>query len=158
MILGISGSIFVRILLNIIQSYLLKRHKIPKRKLLLISNKSEKSMQSILQDIGASRIYEIVAYANSKEKSSISFPHVSNVQEIESLVSGRQCDEILYIDSDFSKDELYKVWELSKIYGVRYRYVSNNFDITKTNTSLSLINRTPVIEIQNTPLENWGRI
>jgi len=53
---------------------------------------------------------------------------------------------------------LYRLWELSRIYGVRYRYITNNFDITKTNTTLSLINQTPVIEIQNTPLENWGRI
>jgi hypothetical protein len=76
MILGISGSILVRILLNIIQSYLLRKKIIPKRKLLLITNKSEKSMQSILQDIRDSKIYSIVAYANEKEKKSISLPYL----------------------------------------------------------------------------------
>lgn len=70
----------------------------------------------------------------------------------------RICDEILYIDSDFSKEDQYKIWELARIYGVRYRYITNNFDVTKTNTFLSLIHRTPVIEIQNTPLEHWGRV
>jgi exopolysaccharide biosynthesis polyprenyl glycosylphosphotransferase len=158
MILGILGSIFVRILLNIIQSYLLRKKIIPKRKLLLVTNKSEKSMQSILQDIRDSKIYNIVAYANDKKKKNITLPYLWGIKEIEKLISQHLCDELLYIDSDFSKDKLYKIWEISKIYGVRYRYISNNFDVTKTNTSLSLINHTPVIEIQNTPLENWGRV
>jgi hypothetical protein len=77
------------------------------------------------------------------------------MSQIEKILQKHMCDEILYIDSDFEKKELYKIWELSRIYGTRYRYITNNFDITKTNTSLSLINKTPVIEIRNTPLENW---
>jgi hypothetical protein len=76
MILGILGSIFVRILLNIIQSYLLRKKIIPKRKLLLVTNKSEKSMQSILQDIRDSKIYNIVAYANDKKKKNITLPYL----------------------------------------------------------------------------------
>lgn len=158
MILGVFGSIFIRIILNILQAFLLKKKIIPKRRLLLITNKSEKSMQSILQDIWSSKIYEIIAYANKKEEKNMTLNYLWNIEKIEELISGHLCDEILYIDSDFSKNDLYKIWELSKIYWVRYRYVSNNFDVTKTNTSLSLINQTPVIEIQNTPLENWGRV
>ncbi|MDR0772461.1 MAG: hypothetical protein LBF15_05605 [Candidatus Peribacteria bacterium] len=41
---------------------------------------------------------------------------------------------------------------------MRYRYITNSFDITKTNTSLSLINNIPVIEINNTSLDNWAKI
>jgi exopolysaccharide biosynthesis polyprenyl glycosylphosphotransferase len=158
MILWIFWSICIRILLNIIQGYLLKKNKIPKRRLLLITNKSEKSMQPILQDIKASKIYNIIAYSNEKKRKNIKLSYLWGITEIEKLASSHLCDEILYIDSDFSKDNLYKIWELSKIYWIRYRYISNNFDVTKTNTSLSLINQTPVIEIQNTPLEHWGRI
>jgi len=74
------------------------------------------------------------------------------------LFENKKCDEILYIDSDLNKDELLQLWELSKIFGIRYRYITNSFDITKTNTTLSLINKIPVIEIKNTPLENWGKV
>jgi len=74
---------------------------------------------------------------------------------LESLLQGHGCDEILYVDSNFGKKDLFYIWDLCKIFGIRYRYITNSFDITKTNTTLSLINKTPVIEIQNTPLENW---
>ena len=66
-----------------------------------------------------------------------------------------KCDEVLYIDSDYTKKELFQLWELSRIFGLRYRYITNSFDITKTNTSLSLIHNIPVIELENTSLNNW---
>ena len=158
MVLWVFWSIFVRIILNIVQSFLLRKKIIPKRSLLLITNKSEKAMKSILLDIRNSKIYNVIGYGNEKAKKTANLKYIWNIKHIEKLISQHKCDEILYIDSDFSKDDLYKIWELSKIYAVRYRYISNNFDVTKTNTSLSLINQTPVIEIQNTPLENWWRI
>lgn len=158
MIWAMLGSISVRVILNIIQWQLLKRKLIPKRKLLLISSKSEKSISSILEDIKSSKIYQILGYANTKKHKNISLTYLWDLKELEALISQHECDEILYIDSNFSKNELYRIWELSRIYGVRYRYITNNFDVTKTNTSISLINKTPVIEIENTPLENWGRI
>ncbi len=158
MIIAIFGSIFSRIILNIIHSYLLKYNIISKRRLLLISSDGEKSMKNILDDIKSSQVYTIIWYANLHKQSKTKIPYIWATNEIEELCSARKCDEILYIWSDFSKSELYKIWEISRIYWVRYRYITNNFDVTKTNTSLSLINRTPVIEIKNTPLENWWRI
>ncbi|NDK09477.1 sugar transferase [Candidatus Gracilibacteria bacterium] len=157
-ILAMFGSMSVRIILNFIQSSLLQNNIIAKRNILLVSNKSETKMSGILKDISASKIYNIVGYANSSPNENISLKFYDGISKIEKLISHHKCDEILYIDSDFNKKELYRLWELSRIYGVRYRYITNNFDITKTNTTLSLINQTPVIEIQNTPLENWGRI
>ncbi len=158
MLLGMSGSIIVRLLLNSIQSYLLKIKKISQRNLLLISNKTSKSMLPILDDIVSSKIYNILGYCNTQKKKNNSLLYIGGIKKIEELLKKHACDEILYIDSDFWKSDLYKIWELSRTYGVRYRYITNNFDITKTNTSLSLINKTPVIEIENTPLEYWWRI
>ncbi len=115
-------------------------------------------MKGILRDIHSSKIYNVIWYGNTVQSPTLSMKFFKWIKNIENIISSHECDEILYIDSDFNKKELYKLWELSRIYGVRYRYITNNFDVTKTNTTLSLINQTPVIEIQNTPLENWGRI
>jgi len=60
---------------------------------------------------------------------------------------------MLYIDSDFNNKELYNIWDFSRIYGIRYRYITNGFDVTKTNTTISLLNKIPVIEIKNTSLD-----
>ena len=151
-------SIFIRILLNFIRSLLLENRIISPRNLLLISNKSEKTLTPILADIKSSKIYSIIGYANTQKVTKNSMTYIWGLQDIEKISSSHTCDEILYIDSDFSKQELYKIWEIARSYGVRYRYITNNFDVTKTNTTLSLINQTPVIEILNTPLDNWNRI
>ncbi len=158
MLTAIIGSISIRIMLNAMQNILLKYWKISKRNLLIINNISEKKIHHILGDIVASKIYSIVWYSNSQEIRNIELPYIWNLTKIQEYMSLHLCDEILYIDSDYSKEELYKIWELSRTYWIRYRYITNNFDITKTRTLLSLINQTPVIELQNTPLEHWGRV
>jgi len=58
------------------------------------------------------------------------------IEKLEKWFEKKKCDEILYIESDFSKKELLALWELTKIYGIRYRYITNSFDVTKTNTLL----------------------
>lgn len=158
MIAAILGSSIIRIILNTIQNTLLKYGKIAKRNLLIINNISEKKIRNILDDILASKIYGIVWYSNPTEIKNITLSYIWNISKIQEYMSKHICDEILYIDSDYNKEELYKIWELSRTYGIRYRYITNNFDVTKTHTLLSLINQTPVIELQNTPLEHWGRV
>lgn len=158
MILSMFGSSIMRIFLNSLQGYLLKIGKLGARNIVLVSNESDAKLKNIVRDIEKSKIYSIIWYSNSSENPGSNMNFIGDMDELESLLASRSVDEILYISSDYTKSELYHIWELAKIYGVRYRYITNNFDITKTNTTLSLIYQTPVIEIQNTPLEHWGRI
>jgi len=158
LIIGTSAVIFQRIVIHYIQKILLKYKFVSKRNLLIISSLGKKDISAILKDIKYSKVYKLVWYCNSKKVSALDIKYLWWVDNIEALAEKKEIDEILYISSDFSKTELYTIWEFSRIYWVRYRYITNNFDVTKTNTSLSLINRTPVIEIKSTPLENWSRV
>lgn len=158
LIISVLWSISLRILINTLQGILLRKKMIPKRNIVLISNKSWTLLKNILHDISESKIYNILWYSNSDKIKSEKIEYIGSIEKLELVLKNHSCDEILYIDSDYSKKELYEIWELSRIYGVRYRYITNSFDVTKTNTTLSLIHQTPVIEIQNTPLEYWGRI
>jgi exopolysaccharide biosynthesis polyprenyl glycosylphosphotransferase len=150
-------SILVRFFLNIVQQMLLKKWYLSKRNLLLISNVDSQKLSNILTDIKLANIYNVLGYINARDIDS-PLTYLWSIKEFEELVSMRSCDEILFLDSDFSKTELYEIWEISRIYGIRYRYITNNFDITKTNTSLWLLYKTPVIELNNTPLQNWNRV
>lgn len=116
-------------------------------------------MEELYDDIHDSKIYTIVGYVNEEKiKKNKRIPYIWGLKKLESMLKNHLCDEILYVDSSFGKKDLFHIWDLCKIYGIRYRYVTNSFDITKANTTLSLINKTPVIEIKNTPLDNWGRV
>jgi hypothetical protein len=127
--------------------------------MLLIHNLPDTKLQELYDDIQNSKIYSLAGYVNTQKISDCKkTQYLGSMKDLRKILEKNKCDEILYIDSGFSKKELFEIWELCKIYGVRYRYITNSFDITQTNTTLSLINRTPVIEIKNTPLENWGRV
>ncbi|MCD5385091.1 exopolysaccharide biosynthesis polyprenyl glycosylphosphotransferase [Candidatus Gracilibacteria bacterium] len=157
-IIGSILIIFERIILNNIEYYLLKKGILSKKKLLIISNKDKAEIKEILKDIKKSKVYKIIGYSNKKNIGIKGIKFRGDIQKIQQLFEKKLCDEVLYIDSDFSKKELFILWELTRIFGIRYRYITNSFDITKSNTTLSLINNIPVIEIKNTPLDNWGKV
>jgi lipopolysaccharide/colanic/teichoic acid biosynthesis glycosyltransferase len=154
----IFGLFISRLFLGVIQNFLLKKWYISKKNLLIITNKSKKEIEPILDDIYETGIYSIVWYANPEEIKMKDIPYVGWFWETLKILQSRSCEEILFIDSDFGKDELLQIWEISRIFGIRYRYITNSFDVTRSNTSISLINHIPVIEINTTPLDNWGRV
>ncbi|MDP2090286.1 MAG: exopolysaccharide biosynthesis polyprenyl glycosylphosphotransferase [Candidatus Gracilibacteria bacterium] len=157
-IIGTISVILERIILNNIEYYLLKIGYLRKKRLLIINNKNLKDIKEVLEDIKKSKIYKIIGYANLKNKEIEGLKFIGSLNKIQKLFENKKCDEVLYIDSDYGKKDLKSLWELTRIFGIRYRYITNSFDITKTNTTLSLINNIPVIEIKNTPLDNWGKV
>lgn len=150
--------IFERIILNNIEHYLLKKWILSKKKLLIINNQEINKIKEILDDIKKSKVYEIIWYSNIEDKNINWLKFIWKINKIQKLFEKKKCDEILYIDSDYWKKDLFQLWELTRIFWIRYRYITNSFDITKTNTTLSLINSIPVIEIKNTPLDNWWKV
>lgn len=147
-----------RILLNNLEYYLLKIWFLSKKNLLIINNKKINKISEILEDIKESKVYEIIWYINKEDIKIDWLEYVWKTEELKKLFENKQIDEILYIDSDFNKKELLEIWELTRIFWIRYRYITNSFDVTKSNTSLSLINKIPVIEINFTSLDNWAKI
>lgn len=150
--------ILERVLLNYLEYFLLWKWILEKKQLLLINNKSTENIKKILKDIKETKIYEIIWYANKEDIGSSKIKYLWDIDEIKKIFEKKKCDEILNIDSDFNKNELLELWELTRTFGVRYRYITNSFDVTKTNTTLSLINNIPVIEINNTSLDDWAKI
>ncbi len=150
--------ILQRILLNNIQKLLLEFKIIEKRKMLLINNKSDDEIYNILRDIKKANIYKIVWYVNKKEIENTKYKYLWAAKKIEKMYIDNKIDEILYIDSDFSSKELYEFWDFSRILWLRYRYLTNGFDVTKTNTTITLLNQIPVMEIKTTPIDAWARV
>ncbi len=148
-----------RIILNIIQNILLKKNIIKKRKILIITNKKIEKIKHIIDDIKKSAIYEIVWFSNLKnEEKKLKLKFIEWLSNLKKFLKNKKTDEIIYINSDFSKEQLYEIWETSRIYNIRYRYIPNSFDVTKSNSKLTLLNKIPVIELENTGLDGWWRV
>ena len=151
--------ILERIILNQVEYFLTKKWYLSRKNILLINNKKYEEIKEIIKNIKLSKSYKIIWYSNSsKVENLIKIPYLWDFSKIQKKFENRKIDEILYIDSNFWKKELKWIWELSRIFWVNYNYVTNSFDVTKTNTTLSFINSIPVIEIKNTPLNSWSKI
>ncbi|MDD4151471.1 MAG: sugar transferase, partial [Candidatus Gracilibacteria bacterium] len=149
--------ILSRIFLNLLQNYLIEKGILEKRKIIILSNKNEEDLNYIIEDIEKASIYEIIGYAN-KTQNENNINYLGNKQKVLDIIKSKLVDEIIFVTSDFSAKELQEIWEYSRIYGIRYRYITNSFDITKLNTEISMLYKIPLIEIKNTPLDAWGRV
>ncbi len=149
--------ILERIFLNSLEYFLMEKWIISKKNLILITNKKEEKIKEILDDIKNAKVYNIIWYSNKEklQKTKLKFIDIKNLKK---YLKNKKADEILYIDSDFSKKELYEIWEYTRFFWTRYRYITNSFEVSKTNTSLSLINNIAVIEINNSSLNAWAKI
>lgn len=147
--------ILSRFLLNKIQNYLLNKSIIPKTNLLLINNKNYWEIKNIIENISQTNSYNIIWYINSRKHNS-KIKYLWN--DIKDALNKHKIDEILYIDSEYNNDELFNIWDLARIKWIRYKYITNSFDVTKLNTEIWLINKIPVVEIKNTSLEWFSRL
>ena len=136
--------ILERIWLNNLYYYLMNKKIISKSNLVLITNKEKSTIKYIIDDVKKAKIYKRIKY--------------KNLDDLKKIIKNKEVDEIIYIDSNFNEEEKFELWELTRIFWVRYRYLTNSFDITKTNTELSLINKIPVLELKATPLNDWNII
>lgn len=143
-IIAISWIILERIWLNNLSYYLMNKKIFSKINLILITNKNKSEIKYIVDDVKKAKIYKIIKY--------------KNLGDLKKLIENRKVDEIIYIDSKLLEEEKFELWELTRIFWIRYRYLTNSFDITKTNTEFSLINKIPVLELKSTPINWWNII
>lgn len=155
---AMSISIILRIILNNIQYSCMNRGLISKRRIILINNKSLKAIQHIITDLKKAQIYDVIWYINTHDIEIDELTYRGKKKDFLQLCETKQVDEVLCIESDFSKKDLYKIWDISRIFWIQYRYLTNGFDITKTNTQLSLIHNIPTLEIKTTSLGMWWRV
>lgn len=150
--------IFNRILLNFVQNFMLRKWKLSKRRILFISNRKKGNIKEIFKDLASTKVYDFSWYVNKSDIRDPNLKYIWGIKDLKKLLEKRKIDEILYVDSDFDEEEKFEIYEYSKIYGVRYRYVTNYFDVTKTNTEVSLLNKLTLMEIKSSKLDAPWRI
>lgn len=67
-------------------------------------------------------------------------------------------EEILSLDSDFSKSDLDEIFEVARTYGVGYRYADRFLLAESKRTRVSFVAGVPVVEVVSIGLGPWGRV
>lgn len=149
--------IFERFVLTIVRAFMYKKKMFKKSKVFIIWDNKFLDNNQILLSFKNSNEYKIkwisdnYILKNSKNKT-------YNIDELKTFITKRKIDEILYVNSNYSKEDINNIWELSKIFWIKYRYIANTFDLEKTNTIMSLVNDIPALEICSTRLSWWNSI
>lgn len=150
------GIILERFILGRVEQFLVKKGALKKTKILLILHDKN---EEIIGALSNASIYEIIGYASQKSIDSIqNIPYIESIEDVIMNIREGRVDEVLLVQSDFSRDLIQEIFEFCRIYGVRYRYIANSFETTKINTEISFLGKIPVIEIKNIGLTPWGRI
>jgi hypothetical protein len=79
-----------------------------KNNLILITNKKETEIKYILDDIRKAKIYNLIKF--NYKMSTEGFTSLCE------LIKNKKVDEIIYINSDFTKEEKFEIWELTRIF------------------------------------------
>ena len=73
-VLSLCGMLLSRVLLNVLQAFLLKRHLLPRRNIILCLG--SESIDRVMQYLGQSTIYHIVGYTASDKFDSLDCPYL----------------------------------------------------------------------------------
>jgi len=137
--------IFARYLLQLIQRYLLRRHDIGVHRILLIGQNGKLSAINRLIRQNKNLGYQVIGQIDST--------HIRDIKEIREK---RGIDEIILCEPSITDEEQEKLIDYCAINNIVYKYVATT--LQTTNMKLSVLGDEPIIEVQHTPLDGWGRI
>lgn len=149
--------IWERFCLSVLRNLLYSKWILKKSKIFIIWDNKVLDSNWFILWFKNSNEYKI-KWVSDNYKSKISEIKNYSYEWLMKLIEKRKIDELLYVNSHYTKEELNNIWELSRVFGIKYRYIANNFDLAKTNTTMSLINDIPALEIKNTTLSGWNYI
>ncbi|MBD3245176.1 MAG: exopolysaccharide biosynthesis polyprenyl glycosylphosphotransferase [Candidatus Moranbacteria bacterium] len=137
-----------RVVIRYIQKWLVVNKKIGIHKVLLI---------------GDNRISKIVK-GYFKKNPGVGYKIIGrlgdefNWERLKEINEKKGIDEIIQCDPLMHKKKVNMLVRFSDIYKMDFKYIPNLFQSHATNVSVRQLAGLPLIELQKTPLEGWGRV
>ncbi len=135
--------IFGRALIKGIQSIFL-RFEIGQRKLLFIGNNN--LTKEITEIISQNRSYKIVGSIGKNAMSRLSHyiktKHVDEIIQTEALTEAQNADVLEFCDT----------------HHINYRFIPDLLEVRRSNISIETIGEIPIIALEPTPLDGWGKV
>jgi exopolysaccharide biosynthesis polyprenyl glycosylphosphotransferase len=138
---------FIRIVVRFVQSKLAVKKGIGMHRVLIVGkNKTSKTIvRKFKKEPGLGyRVVKILEDFNWKK--------------LKRINKKKGIDEIIQCDPDLLKSKINMLVRFSDIYKIDYKYIPNLYDAHATNVNISQIVNFPVIELNKTPLDGWGKV
>lgn len=88
----------------------------------------------------------------------VGIPAVVNWEVMESLYQNEGLDEVIQTDPLMSEEDNLVLLEFCDKYKIDYKYIPNMFEAHAANVHFRQLGGIPVMELQRTPLDGWGRV
>ncbi|MCB9802676.1 sugar transferase [Candidatus Nomurabacteria bacterium] len=149
-LLAIIYLILLRVILTLIKNYLFKKSW-GLAKVIILGDK--KSREDLVTEYKNNHRwgFKIVGLANSLKD-------LENSEELKKIIETKKIDYIIQTDSTISKDEALDLLTFCQENQISLKYVANLFQAQSLHLNLSSVAGLPVVEIQGTPLDGWGKV
>jgi exopolysaccharide biosynthesis polyprenyl glycosylphosphotransferase len=138
-----------------VQRYLLENSILQKTRIAIILDSNR---PDIVESIINQWLYEVAWYYNDKKIKDFWIKYLWDSRDFAIDAHKHFINELLFISSWFNNEDIEEIFEYSRIYWIRYKYIANSFDISKNNTETSFLNKIPVVEIKSIWLGPWWRV
>jgi len=78
--------------------------------------------------------------------------------ELAELAQKRKIDEIILADANINKTDMLDLYEISDEFHLTFKYTADLLGAKVLKTEVTEIGGIPIIEVQKTPLDGWGKI
>lgn len=145
-------------LVRIIETAFL-RMNIGRRHLLFIGN--NKLTADLSKTLNTEIGYKIIGLLDENLKSSEQnhgLKILGKIDEFEKIIKKYKIDEIIQTASLRSKKDNSNILEICDLNHIAYRFVPDTIEMRRTNIETSTIGTVPIISLNPTPLDGWGKI
>ncbi len=156
-ILAIIYISIARGLIRWLQRHLFK-HGIGVRKVILVGN--SKTGDHLINKFSSDKSFGFKVVKRVRDFSQETAGELKELVEksIKSPARDQEIDEIIQSDPNLTKAETLRLYDFADEYNLTFRYVADLLGTKVLKNELMEIMGIPVIEVQKTPLDGWGRI
>jgi len=146
-LLAILFVIFGRLVLRVIQNFLVSRYKIGAHNVLLIGDDSVSNV--LIEEIKNQPTlgYNLINYFRNLD-----------MEKIKEMVTQKSVDDIILANPDFSREAVLDLIDFCEERHLNFRFVPNLFQALTVNVQFDTLSGIPMIELQRTALGGWGKV
>lgn len=128
---------------------------IGQRRLLFIGNNNITG--EIAEKLAADNSYKILG-AIGENSTNNKLKILGSISQMEYILKHSKIDEIIQTKSDFSETQDENILEFCELNQIAYRFIPDLLEVRRTNISIETIGEIPIISLNPTPLDGWGKV
>ncbi|MFH1284561.1 MAG: sugar transferase [Candidatus Peregrinibacteria bacterium] len=83
---------------------------------------------------------------------------IDGAENLEKTIKGKKVDEIIQTKSNISQEQAENILEICDLHHINYRFIPDMVDVRRTNIDVETIKSIPIITLNPTPLDGWGKV